>query len=68
MNGRGGIYGGAVRVDNDATNGVPILQPFTQGVLIASRDVPADGNINVNPIISNAGSTNTPVAILCRTV
>ncbi|MBT9174282.1 MAG: hypothetical protein DDT21_02695 [Syntrophomonadaceae bacterium] len=67
LNGRGGIYGGAVRVDSGATNGVPILQPFTQGVLIATRDVPVNGNINVNLIISNAGSTNTPVAILCRT-
>jgi len=67
LNGRGGIYGGAVKVAG-VTNGVPVLQPHIEGVQVASRTVPANSTVSVALEIVHAGATNLPMAILCRTV
>lgn len=71
LNGRGGIYGGAVKVAG-VTNGVPVLQPHTEVeaevVQVASRTVPANSTVSVALEIVHAGATNLPLAILCRTV
>ena len=72
FNGRGGLYSGAVRIDNGATNGVPMLQIFDNGtrqaVEVARRTIVGGGTVDVALEISHAGATYTPLGILCRTV
>ncbi len=72
FNGRGGLYSGAVRVDNRATNGVPMLQIFDDGtrqaVEVARRTIVGGGTADIALEIAHAGATYTPLGILCRTV
>ncbi|KOP64848.1 hypothetical protein AMS62_06000 [Bacillus sp. FJAT-18019] len=65
LTGRGGSYGGAVRWNKETTYKVPKLGSNTQGVLIATVEVPKGTSVNHEIYTSTAGSLNTPAAIVC---
>ncbi|MGW8958516.1 hypothetical protein [Paenibacillus sp. NPDC055715] len=66
LNPRGGLFAGAIKVGNNAVNGIAKTKPTTEAVKIAFFSLANGQSVNVPIQVTTAGGSSTPIAFFAR--